>query len=98
MFCVFFVSVFESVSVLDCVFACVGPPRCGSGLVVRGVCLWDVLCCCVKDNVCKLVYCGVWADMIFDVGGETGPISFFEIPSGERGKRSNMVAKGNMNG
>ena len=94
----FFVSVFESVSVLDSVFTVFVPPRCCSGLVVRSVCLWDVLCCCVKDDVCELVYSGVWADMIFNVGGETVPISFFEIPSGKRRERGSMVTNSNVDG
>ena len=69
---------------------------CGESL--RGVCLWDVLCCCVKDSVCELVDSGVWTDMIFNVGGETGHFSFFEIPSGERRERGSMVTNGNVDG
>ena len=94
----FFVSVFSGISIFNGVMAVIGPPWCGSGLVMKCMCLWDVLCCCVEDDVCELVYSGVWADVFFDVGSEAGPICFFEIPSGVGRKGSKMMTYGDMDG
>ena len=94
----FFASVFKGVSIFNSVFAVVGPPWCGSGLVVKCMCLWDVLCCCFKDDVCELVYSGVWAYVVFDVGSEAGPIRFLKIPSGKDRKWGEMSTYCDMDG
>ena len=60
-------SIFQSVSIFNYVSTFVGPPWCCSRFVVECACLWDVLCCGVKHDLCELIDGDIWVHACFYV-------------------------------